>query len=316
MTQRYPVKTHALANNLKLIDLAPPISGFKDFFGVYVLEARKVALIDAGPSVSVENLLSGLGALNINPTDVSYILATHIHLDHAGGIGTVIKQMPKATVVVHQRGERHLIDPTRLLEDSQRTLGKLALKYGTMEPVPQDRIIVAKDGMLLDLGEMEIEVLDTPGHASHHLSFADRKEGRLFAGDAAGVYIRGLIMPDTAHPFNLEQALTSLDKLICLGATTLYYAHFGYATHAGDKLRHYKQQLISWGNIIADCLEKEADWQEIYNEIREKDSALARIDSLPASERRRELYFVKNSIMGFIGYFKRYGTEYIKQYNP
>ena len=316
MTQRYPVKTHALANNLKLIDLAPPISGFKDFFGVYVLEARKVALIDVGPSVSVENLLSGLAELNINPTDVSYILATHVHLDHTGGAGTAIKQMPKAKVIVHQRGEQHLIDPTRLLEDSQRALGKLALKYGTMEPVPQDRIIVAKDGMLLDLGEMEIEVLNTPGHASHHLSFADRKEGRLFAGDAAGVYIRGLIMPDTASPFNLEQALTSLDRLIGLGATTLYYAHFGYATHAGDKLRYYKQQLISWGNIIASCLEKEADWQEIYNEIREKDDALARIDSLPASERRRELYLIKNSIMGFIGYFQRYGTEYIKQYNP
>jgi len=316
MTQRYPVKTHALANNLKLIDLAPPISGFKDFFGVYVLEARKVALIDVGPSVSVENLLSGLAELNINPTDVSYILATHVHLDHTGGAGTAIKQMPNAKVIVHQRGKRHLIDPARLCEDSQRTLGKLALKYGIMEPVPQDRIIVAKDGMLLDLGEMEIEVLDTPGHASHHLSFVDRKEGRLFAGDAAGVNIRGLNIPDTSRPFNLVQALTSLDKLIRLGATTLYYTHFGYSNHATDKLRHYKDQLISWGNIIADCLEKEADWQEIYNEIREKDSAIARIDSFPASERRRELYFVKNSIMGFIGYFQRYGTEYIKQYNP
>jgi len=310
------VKTYTLAHNLKLIDLAPPISGFKDFFGIYVLEARKVALIDVGPSVSVENLLSGLAELNIKPRDISYILATHIHLDHAGGIGTAIKQMPKAKVIVHERGKRHLIDPARLWEDSQRALGKLALKYGTMEPVPKDRISVAKDGMLLDLGEMEIEVLNTPGHASHHLSFVDRKEGRLFAGDAAGVYIRGLIMPDTASPFNLEQALTSLDKLIRLGATTLYYAHFGYATHACDKLRHYKQQLISWGNIIADCLEKEADWQEIYNEIREKDSAIAQIDGLPASERRRELYLAKNSIMGFIGYFQRYGTEYIKQCNP
>ncbi len=306
------MKTYTLAHNLKLIDAAPPIPGFKKFISVYVLEARKVALIDVGPSSSVENLMSGLGELNINPADISYIFAIHIHIDHAGGIGKAIKQMPNAIVIVHERGGRHLIDPARLWEDSQRALGKLALKYEPIEPVPQDRIIIAKEGMLLNLGEMEIEVLNTPGHALHHLSFVDRKEGRLFAGEAAGVYIRGLIRPAAAPPFNLEQALTSLDKLIRLGTTSLYYAHFGYATHARDKLRYHKQQLILWGNIIADCLEKKADWQEMYNEIRERDDTLARIDSLPSGERRRELYFAKNSIMGFIDYFKRYGTEYIK----
>ena len=312
------MKTYTLAHNLKLIDVAPPSPGFEKFISVYVLKARKVALIDVGPSASVENLFSGLGELNINPVDISYVFATHIHIDHNGGIGKVIKQMPNAIVIVHEKGRRHLVDPAKLWEDSQRTLGKLALTYGPVEPVPQDRIIVAKDGMLLNLGEMEIEVLNTPGHASHHQSFVDRKEGRLFAGEAAGVYNKGLIRPAAAPPFNLEQALTSLDKLIRLGPTSLYYAHFGYVTDAPDKLHYYKRQLISWGNIIAGCLEKKADWQEIYNEIREKDDLLARIESLPLSERRRELYFIKNSIKGFVGYFKRYGTEYIKHcsYEP
>ncbi len=309
------MKTYTLAHNLKLIDVAPPIPGFKKFIGIYVLKATKVALVDVGPSVSVENLMSGLRELNINPTDISYIFVTHIHIDHAGGIGKAIKQMPNAMVIVHARGRQHLIDPARLWEDSQRVLGKLVLRYGQLEPVPRERILVAKDGMLLNLGEMEIEVVDTPGHASHHLSFVDRKEGRLFAGDAAGFYTRGLIMPDTPPPFNLEQALTSLDRLIRLGTTSLYYAHFGYTTHAADKLRYYKQQLILWGNIIADCLEKKANWQEMYNEIREKDDTFARIDSLSSNERRRELDFAKNGIMGFIGYFKKYGTEYIKQRN-
>ena len=183
--------------------------------------------------------------------------------------------------------------------------------------MPQERILIAKEGTLLNLGRMEIEVLSTPGHASHHLSFLDRKEGRLFAGDAAGVYIRqvDLIRPATVPPFNLEQALTSLDKLIRLGTTSLYYAHFGYATPATDKLSYYKQQLISWGNIIADCLEKEAGCQDIYDEIRERDAVLARIDSLPPDQRDKELHFIKNSIMGFVGYFKRYGTEYIKRHS-
>ena len=306
------MKTYSLAHNLKLINITPPIPGFKEFFSIYVLKAGKVGLIDVGPSASVENLMLGLGELNINPSDISYILATHIHIDHAGGIGKAIKQIPNAMVLVHERGGPHLTEPARLWEDSQRALGKLALKYEPVEPVPQDRIITAKEGMSFNLGEMEIEVLNTPGHALHHLSFVDRKEKRLFAGEAAGIYIKGQIRPSTAPPFNLEQALTSLDKLIRLGPTSLYYAHFGYTTDAPDKLHYHKQQLISWGKIIADCLEREANWQEMYNQIREKDEALVQIDSLPLSERRRELYFVKNSIMGFIGYFKRYGTEYIQ----
>ena len=309
------MKTYTLAHNLELIDVAPPIPGFKEFISVYVLKAREIALVDVGPSVSVENLLSGLAQLNINPVDISYIFATHIHIDHIGGIGKAIKQMPNAMVIVHERGRRHLINPARLWEDSQRAMGKLALDYGRLEPVPQDRILIAKEGMLFNLGGMEIEVVNTPGHAAHHLSFVDRKEGRLFAGDAAGVYIRGLIRPLTASLFSLEQTLTSLGKLIRLGTTSLYYAHFGYAPHASDKLRYYKQQLILWGNIIADCLETKADYQEIYNEIHEKDDTLARIESLPLNERRRELYFVKKSIMGFVDYFERYGTAYIKQCN-
>ena len=308
------MKTYRLARNLVLIDVAPPLSGFEEFISVYVLEAGKIALIDVGPSVSVENLVSGLRELNINPADISYVFATHIHIDHAGGIGKAIEQMPNAKVIVHERGGPHLVDPTRLWEDSQRALGELALKYEPIEPVPQDRIISAKGGMLFDLGEMELEVLDTPGHASHHLSYLDREGGRLFVGEAAGVYIGevDLIRPAAPSPFNLEQALTSLDNLIRLRPMSLCYAHFGSATHALDKLHFHKQQLLLWGSIIADCLEKEASYQDIYDEIRGKDAMLARIDSLPPDQRERELYFIDGSIKGFVGYFKRYGTEYIK----
>lgn len=309
------MKTYRLARNLSLIDIAPPLSGFEKFISVYVLEAGKIALIDVGPSVSVGNLVSGLRELNINPADISYVFATHIHIDHAGGIGRAVKQMPNARVVVHEKGGPHLADPSRLWEDSQRALGELALKYEPIEPVPQDRVIMAKSGMLFDLGEMEIEVLETPGHASHHLSFLDRKEGRLFVGEAAGVYIGevDLIRPATPTPFNLEQALTSLDKLISLRPMSLCYAHFGSATDALDKLRCCQQQLVLWGSIIADCLEKEASYQDIYDEIRGKDAMLARIDSLPPDQRDRELYFINGSIKGFVAYFQRYGTEYIRQ---
>ena len=307
------MKTYSLAHDLKLIDVAPPISGFEEFISAYVLKAGKVALIDVGPSTSVENLMSGLEELNIDPKDIDYILATHIHIDHAGGIGKAVKQMPNAMVLVHEKGSPHLAEPARLWEDSQRALRELAPKYGPIHPVPQDRILVAKEGMSLNLGGTEIEVFDTPGHAPHHLSFLDRKGGRLFVGEAGGVYIRGLIRPAAAPPFNLEQALTSLDKLISLGPKSLYYGHFGSATQAVDNLNYHRQQLILWAGIIADCLEKEASEQDMYNEIRKRDKMLTQIDSLPPDQCQRELYFINNSIRGFIGYFKRYGTEHIKR---
>ncbi len=309
------LETYRLDSNLSLIDVAPPIPGFERFIGVYLLEAEKIALVDVGPSVSIANLISGLRELKVNPADISYILATHIHIDHLGGIGKAMEQMPNARVIVHERGAPHLVDPTRLWQDSQRALGQQALQYQAIEPVPQDRIIVAQSGMLLDLGGTEIEVLDTPGHASHHLSFLDRKEARLFVGEAAGAYVGevDLIRPVTPSPFNLEQALTSLDKLIRLRPQTLCYGHFGTATGALDKLNYAEQQLVLWAKIIADCLERAASHQDMYHEIFKGDVALAKINRLPADKRDREVYFINNNITGFINYFRRYGTEYLKR---
>lgn len=309
------MKTYRLAHNLSLIDVTPPISGFEKFIGIYVLEVGKVTLIDVGPTVSVANLLSGLRELNIKPADISYILVTHIHMDHAGGIGQAIKQMPEAKIVVHERGAPHMVEPTRLWEDSQRALGQLALDYGAIEPVPQDKIITAASGMVVDLDGMEIEVLETPGHAPHHLSFWERKEGRLFAGEAAGVYNAevDLVRATAPPPFHLERALASVDKLVRLAPTHLCYAHFGGATQALARLQGYKKRLILWGKTIADCVEKSASTREMYQAIREKDADLARLDRLPADQRGRELYFVNNSILGFVSYFERYGSQYIKQ---
>ena len=308
------MKTYKLTSNLSLIDVAPPIRGFEKFIGVYVIQAEKIALVDVGPTASVENLLAGLSEISVNPADIGYIFVTHIHIDHAGGIGTAIKKMPQAQVIVQERGGPHLIDPARLWEDSQRALGQRALEYQKMEPVPQDQVIIAESGMLVDLGGVELEVLDTPGHATHHLSFLDRKEGRIFVGEAAGVHIgeADLIRPAAPPPFNFEQALNSLDRLIQLNPASLCYGHFGYVTQPGDKLNSAKQQLILWGKVIAECVEKEASSQEILGEIRKRDEMLARIDNLPPDKRDRELYFINNGIAGFVSYFKRYGIEYIQ----
>ncbi|MFC1873671.1 MBL fold metallo-hydrolase [Chloroflexota bacterium] len=309
------MKTYTLERGLSIIDVAPPIRGFEQFISIYVLEAGKVALVDVGPSVSVVNLVAGLQQLKVSPGDVSYVFISHIHLDHAGGIGRVLKQIPNANVVVHEKGAPHLIDPTKLWADSQRALGEVAEKYEPLEPVPEDRVIVGRDGMVFDLGGMKLEVLETPGHASHHLSFWDNQKKRLFVGEAAGVYTAevDLTRPGTPAPFNLEQSLESLDRLIQLAPVSLCYGHFGCAPQPLDRLRTAKQQLILWSKIIAACVEEGLSIEDMYPRIREADAMLARLDGILADRRDRELYFIDNSIKGLVGYFEKFGTGLVKQ---
>ena len=309
------MESYRLASNLSLIDIAPPLPGFDKFIGIFVLEADQVALVDVGPSVSVDNLIAGLRELDIDPADISYIFTTHVHIDHAGGIGKAIKQIPNAKVIVHERGGPHLADPARLWEDSQQALEKYALKYQRIEPVPEDRIITVREGMSFNLGGMEIEVFETPGHASHHLSFFEKKEKRLFAGEAAGIYVGevDLIRPATPPPFNLEMSINSLDKLISINPQSLCYGHFGCADKPLDKMCNYRKQLILWSHIITECMERKVDPQDMYEEIYKKDVVLARIDDLSQDKRDRELYFLSKGIAGYISYFQKNGSVYSKQ---
>ena len=309
------VATYRLAHNLSFIDVAPPIPGFEKFISVYVLETGKMALVDIGPSSSVENLISGLKELKLDPADINYVLATHIHIDHAGGIGKAMKYLPNARLVVHERGAPHMADPTRLWEDSQRALGQRALEYQQIEAVPEDRIIIVKDDMVLDLEGMEMEILETPGHAAHHVSYFNRKEQRLFVGEAVSNYFEDIdfIRLSTPSPFNLEQTLTSWDRLVSLSPSSMCYGHFGCTTQVLDKLHEFKRKLLLWGSIIADCVEKDASYEDMHREIQEQDDTLAKLDGLPPKQRDREVYFINNSIMGMASYFKRYGSEYLRK---
>ena len=234
---------------------------------------------------------------------------THIHIDHAGGTGTLAKHIPQAKIVVHERGKSHMADPQRLWESSKHTLGGLAEQYGPIEPVPQEMMVVAEDGMKIDLGkETIIETLFTPGHAPHHLSFLEKKENRLFIGEAGGTWARNTIRPSTPPPFNLEQALASLDRLIQLKPATVCYGHFGYAGEALPKLQSHREQLILWGRVIAAGLLKKASIDAICEEISDKDEMLSPLKGLSQDQQQREHNFIANSVRGFVDCFKRYGV--------
>lgn len=302
------MRIYSITGNLSLIDIEPAIPGFAGFIGTYVIRGKTIALIDVGPSSSFLNLLQALEALSIKPDEVGYILLTHIHIDHAGGVGTAVRHLPQAKVLVQELGKKHLINPERLWEGSKKALGELADKYGEIEPTPEERIAVVTEGNTIDLGEgMALRVLSTPGHARHHLSFLETKESRLFAGEAAGVYTGAVLRPSTPPPFDLDQALTSLDKLTGLEPASLCYGHFGCAEDAPGRLRSHKEQLKLWSETIAECWQGGAEIEEIYSEIAHNDEGLKRLENLPSEQYQRERYFVLNSIKGFMDYFSARG---------
>lgn len=299
-----------LGDGINLVDLAPPVPCFERFLGTYVLHAEKVALIDVGPSVSLKNLLSALAELKIKPEEIAYILSTHVHLDHTGSAGAAIKQMPNAKIIVHEKGITHLTKPDKLWEGSLKVMGEIAREWGRPEPVSESRLIVADEGMVIDLGGIRLEILLTPGHASHHLSYFDRENGKLFSGEAAGIYFSdtGFYQPASPPPFDLRQALLSLNKLIAICPHDIFYAHFGHSADATVHLQAAKKQIVSWGRVISHHLET-SDMSEIIDEILTLDNTKAALYQQSPERFKSEQVFIQNNILGFLAYFQREGAK-------
>jgi glyoxylase-like metal-dependent hydrolase (beta-lactamase superfamily II) len=170
--------TKEIGKNLFMLELET--GGFKNLICSYVIKGKKPFLVESGPSKSILNLLSGLKELDVNLEDIEYVAITHIHLDHGGGAGTLLKFLPNAKVIVHPRGMKHLVDPERLWSSSQKVLGFVSEIFGKPEPVPKERIIQVTEGAF-DLGnEARLTMFETLGHASHNLSFQESFNGGIF----------------------------------------------------------------------------------------------------------------------------------------
>src|SRR4030043_2301530 len=285
-----------------LLNLKPPLPGYGKFIGAYLFQGEKNAIIDVGPKAAIPNLLQALTELNLSPGEIDYIVLTHIHIDHAGGVGTALREMSNATVLAHSRAIPHLVDPTILWQNSLKTLGELAIKYGEIEPVPEHRILAVTDQMKLDLGrDLVLEIYLTPGHATHHLSIFDRANGVLIAGEAAGVCIEGTVRPPTPPPFKLEENLSSIDKLINLKPQKLCYIHFGCYDSAVERLKAYRQKLIDWHRIVNAAAKAGKSPEDILTLLREEDKSLSYLDRLDRDEYAREFALLINSIRGLAG---------------
>jgi glyoxylase-like metal-dependent hydrolase (beta-lactamase superfamily II) len=244
---------HTLANGLDYVDLQ--FLGRPQIIATAVLQsAGGVALVDPGPSTTVEGLLKMLSAQGIGLRDVRQLLLTHIHLDHAGATGTLVKANPAIEVFVHERGAPHLIDPSKLVASATRLYGAdMDRLWGEFAPVPSANIKVLSDATRVTAGGRDLDVAPTPGHANHHVTYFDRASGVAFVGDVAGIRRGGgkYILPPTPPPdIDLELWRESADRILAWDPDTLFLTHFG--PYRGGRV-HFQQlyeRLDAWSGLV------------------------------------------------------------------
>lgn len=295
-----------LEEHIYLIDLET--GGLKNFIASYVLKGKQAIIIETGPTSSIPNLLQGLKELNIKPEDVAYIAVSHIHLDHGGGAGTLLKHLPNAKVIVHQRGAPHLANPEKLWQQSQQVLGKITDMYGKPEPVPAEKIIAATDGLAFDVGnKVRLKVVETLGHASHHQSYIEISSRAVFPGDAAGIYLKefNVVVPTTPSPFYMDSALASLDKLVNLKPKSLNYSHFGQAPDPSRKLETYASQLKLWAKITKEGLDHEQNLETIRENILRNDESIRKAADFIRIHSIMNETVLENSVRGFIEFLEK-----------
>jgi glyoxylase-like metal-dependent hydrolase (beta-lactamase superfamily II) len=237
-----------------VLEIDTLLGGWSRLTAGYLIEGPAPVLVETGSQSSVPALLDALKAHGVAPTDLSGVAVTHIHLDHAGGVGDVARAFPNATVYVHQKGARHLVDPARLVSSAAQVYGDLLDSlYGRLEPTPQERIHVLEDGENIELGGGRVlTTIDSPGHAKHHLALHDSDSGILFAGDAVGVRLpdSGVLRPATPPAdFDLDQALNSLRRFRERRPQGVALAHYGLLPEPMPMLEEASETLRRWAEV-------------------------------------------------------------------
>jgi len=299
--------TRKLSEHLYIIDLKPV--GLENFIASYVLKGEKITVIvETGPTCSVPNLLAGLKEIGVRNEDIGYVAVSHIHIDHAGGAGTLMRHLPNAKLVVHAKGAPHMIRPEKLWKQSKLVLGEVAVVYGEIEPVPENRVITPSEGTTLDLGgSVQLKVLETLGHASHHLGYFESESQGIFQGDAAGIYFPRLdvTIPTSPAPFHFELTMSSIEKLIQLQPKRLYYTHYGPVEKAVERLRKYEAQLQLWAKIVSDAVKRGDTPESIHEQILEQDPQMRVAASIIKKHLVLREGVEMQSIQGYVEYFKR-----------
>ncbi|KDB53693.1 beta-lactamase domain-containing protein [Sphaerotilus natans subsp. natans DSM 6575] len=230
-----PTHTTDLGHGIFAID-----TGFEreNFDAAYlIVDAGRAAFIDTGHNAAVPRLLEALDALGLPREAVDWVIPTHVHLDHAGGAGLLMRHLPVARALIHPRGARHLIDPAALVEGARAVYGDEVMRqtYGVIEPIEAERVVDSHDGLRIQLGSRELLLIDTPGHARHHHGIWDERSRGWFTGDTFGISYREFdsadgawIFPSTTPvQFEPEALRTSVQRMMAMQPQCLYPTHFG-----------------------------------------------------------------------------------------
>ena len=304
---------HALAGGLSYFDLE--FLGRPRVIAVAVAQgADGVALVDPGPSTCLPRLRAELAAAGITAADVRTVLLTHIHLDHAGVAGTLVRENPAIEVYVHERGAPHMVDPTRLLSSAERLYGAdMDRLWGEFLPVPEQSIRVLRGGEQVEAGGRRFEVAYTPGHASHHVSYFDPGSGVALVGDTAGVRTGQalFVMPPTPPPdIDVEAWMESIERIRRWRPATLLATHFGPHEDTAAHLDAFLQHLAALAELARGLLaEAGSDAERLRRFVGESRVYLQR--HLPADE--VDLYdFAAPLKLGWLGlqrYWRKRGAD-------
>lgn len=307
-----PVKivTFEVAAGVTAIDTF--MGGRERYTAAYLLDADEPTLVETGPGTSVEPVTRALDALGIDAGALAHIVLTHIHLDHAGGVGALAARFPHATVWVHERGARHLADPSRLVESATRVYGedRMASLFGPVEAVPSERLRVLGNREALDIGGRSLLALDTPGHASHHLALVDSSTGVVFTGDALGIHVPDLpvLRPATPPPdFDLELAVASIERIRQAASSTLLFAHFGPIADVGRTCDLAVRRLNEWTDVVRGAMRSTTDLDEIV-EVLSREAAHETVTGAEAQldlDRLETLAGIRMNATGIVRYLTK-----------
>ena len=267
-------------NPVQLNDRMYLIDGFDlgvaERTGIYVIDEEELTIVETGPSPSVKYVKQGLEKLGFSLDEVKYIIVTHIHLDHAGGVGLLLKDCPNATVVVHERGARHLAAPERLIAGAKAVYGdKFQQLFDPIIAVPEERLLIKGEGETLSISpNCTLLFLDTPGHANHHFSIYDPVSNGIFTGDTVGIRYEQLIsegihlfLPSTSpNQFNPDTMREAMARMQKMDLDFIYFGHFGMT----DKPQEVYEQVSHWLAIFMEEGETVFAKSQSHDELAER----------------------------------------------
>lgn len=274
--------------------------------GAYLIKGPKPTLVDCGYASSSEAVLAGLAESGVAPSDVRYVVPTHVHLDHGGAAGRLLKHMPKATVIAHERGVKHLVDPSRLVESATKVFGEEVMRlYGTPDPVPEGRIIAVGEESNLDLGDgLTATMYYAPGHAPHQISVMLDQSKILITADSVGIVYPGMntLIPTTPPPsFDPIMLVASVRKLEGTEPVKLLVPHFGVRDDVELVFRTTEEKTIEWVDYVRSQKRDGLNLDRISERMEEQVTKHAGISALPIYAK----VSVRTSVMGILEYLDR-----------